>query len=133
MSTLKTTLTGYLVYRGRTGHWSYLLHRITGLGTLLFLAIHILDTAVVHFNPTLYMEVIGIYRTTLVGLLEIGLVFCVLFHGVNGVRIAIFDLFAPHAWTIPTQQKITLWTLAVTLVIWIPAVVIMVGHMLGKG
>jgi len=133
MSTLKTTLTGYLGYRGRTGHWSFLLHRITGLGTLLFLAIHILDTAMVHFNPTLYMEVIGIYRTTLVGIMEIGLVFCVLFHGMNGLRIAIFDLFTPRNWTIPSQQKITLWTLAATLVIWIPAVVIMVGHMLAGG
>lgn len=35
-------------YRGGSGHWSYLLHRVTGVGVLLFLAIHIVDTAL---NP----------------------------------------------------------------------------------
>ncbi len=37
MSSLKTTLSGYAGYRGREGHYSFLLHRITGLGTALFL------------------------------------------------------------------------------------------------
>jgi succinate dehydrogenase / fumarate reductase cytochrome b subunit len=51
MSTLKTTLTGYLKYRGREGQWSFMLHRITGLGTLLFLSIHILDMAAFYWSP----------------------------------------------------------------------------------
>ncbi len=31
IATLRTTLVGYARYRGREGHISYLLHRITGL------------------------------------------------------------------------------------------------------
>lgn len=130
MSTLKTALRGYATYRGRSGHWSFVLHRITGLGTLLFLAIHILDTALVHFSPTLYMEAIGIYRSTLFGFGELALVFCVLFHGANGLRIAFYDMFAPKNWTIPTQQKAILWTLVVTLVIYLPAAAVMVRNLL---
>ncbi len=133
MSTVKTTLTGYLSYQGRQGHWSFLLHRITGLGTLLFLGIHILDTATVYLAPNLYTDVIGVYRTTLFGIGEIALVFCVLFHGVNGLRIAFYDLFAPKQWAIPTQQKATLVELVITLLIWIPAAAIMVSRMLPKG
>jgi succinate dehydrogenase cytochrome b subunit len=130
MSTVKTTLTGYLRYQGRQGHWSFLLHRVTGLGTLLFLTIHILDTATVYLAPTLYQDVINIYRSTIFGLGEIALVFCVLFHGVNGLRIAFYDLFAPKQWVIPTQQKAILYELVVTLLIWIPAAAIMVRNLL---
>ena len=87
-SSLKTTVKGYIGYRGREGQLSFLLHRVTGLGVLLFLAIHIVDTAFVYFAPQLYEEVLGLYRTTLFGVGELGLVFCLFFHGVNGVRIA---------------------------------------------
>jgi succinate dehydrogenase / fumarate reductase, cytochrome b subunit len=121
MSAIKTTLTGYLGYRGREGHWSFLLHRITGLGTGLFLTLHIIDTALVYFAPSLYQDVINLYRSTLFSLGEIALMFCVFFHGVNGLRVAYYDLFAPKNWSIPTQRKASLWTLIISLVLWVPA------------
>jgi succinate dehydrogenase / fumarate reductase cytochrome b subunit len=130
MSSLKTTLTGYMRYQGQQGHISFLLHRITGLGTLLFLTIHILDTAVIAFNPALYMDVINIYRSTTFGILEIGLVFCVLFHGANGLRIAFFDMFAPKSWSKPTERASMLWTLAATAVFFIPAAFLMIRNLL---
>src|SRR5512146_2042730 len=128
MSTLRTTLTGYALYKGREGQWSFLLHRLTGLGTLLFLSIHILDTATVYFFPNLYPEAIGIYRTTLFGIGEIALIFSVFYHGVNGLRIAFFDMFAPKGWTIPSERTSILWTLGITLVIFLPAAFIMVRN-----
>jgi succinate dehydrogenase / fumarate reductase, cytochrome b subunit len=131
MSSFKTALTGYSQYRGRQGHISFLMHRITGLGTLLFLAIHILDTATIAFNPSLYMDVIAIYRSIVFGILEIGLVFCVLFHGANGLRIAFFDLLAPKSWNIPSERASFFWTLGAALVFFIPAVILMVQNMLG--
>ncbi len=126
MSSIKTTATGYVGYRGREGQLSFLLHRITGLGTLLFLAIHILDTATVYFIPSLYPEAINIYRSTLFGLGEIALVFCVFYHGVNGLRIAYLDMFKPEQWQIGVQRSSVRWTLLVTLVLWLPAT----GYML---
>ncbi len=130
MSSLVTTLSGYLGYRGREGHWSFLLHRITGLGTGLFLTIHILDTSFVYFAPSLYMEAIKIYQSTLAGLGEIVLVFCVLFHGVNGLRIAYFDMFAPKNWAIPSERKAFWWTLGISLGLWIPASGVMLFNLL---
>lgn len=130
MSTLRTTLTGYAQYRGREGQVSFLLHRLTGLGTLLFLAIHILDTATVYFYPSLYADAIGIYRTTLFGLGEMVLLFCVFYHGVNGLRIAFFDMIASKYWQIPTARKTALWTLGISIVIWLPAAVIMGRNLL---
>lgn len=126
MSYVKTTLTGYAGYRGREGHWAFLLHRITGLGVVLFLAIHIVDTSFVYFAPNLYEEVLKVYQSTIFGLGEIALVFCLFFHGVNGLRIAYLDLFAPKGWTIEKSRKSAYITLAATLVLWVPSA----GYML---
>jgi succinate dehydrogenase / fumarate reductase, cytochrome b subunit len=130
MSSIRTTLTGYVGYRGREGQWSFLLHRITGLGTGLFLTIHILDTALVYFLPSAYVDVLAIYRSTIFGLGEIVLTFCVIYHGLNGLRIAYFDMLKPKLWAVPTQRKFAWWTLAVSLVLWVPAGVWMLVRML---
>lgn len=130
MASLKATLTGYARYRGREGHWAFLLHRITGLGTGLFLTIHILDTALVYLAPRLYIEVIDLYQTTLFGIGEIFLVFCVLFHGVNGLRIAAFDMFRQKNWNIPTARGSARLTLIISLTLWLPAAVIMIRNLL---
>ncbi|HVN53336.1 MAG TPA: hypothetical protein VMT46_03320 [Anaerolineaceae bacterium] len=130
MSSLRTAFTGYANYRGREGHWSFLLHRLTGLGTLLFLTVHILDTATVYFFPSLYPEAIKIYQSTLFGIGEMALIFSVFYHGVNGLRIAFFDMFAPRGWTIPSERMSVLWTLGITLVIFLPAAFIMGRNLL---
>jgi succinate dehydrogenase / fumarate reductase cytochrome b subunit len=130
MSGIRTTLTGYVGYRGREGHWSFLLHRITGLGTGLFLLIHIIDIALVYFAPAAFMDVIRLYQSTLFGIGEIALVFCVLFHGVNGLRIAFFDMVSPKNWAIASQRRSTWWTLGISLVLWVPAAGVMVYNLL---
>jgi succinate dehydrogenase / fumarate reductase cytochrome b subunit len=130
MSSLRTALTGYARYRGKHGQISFLLHRITGLGTLLFLALHILDTFSISINTGFYMEVIGFYRSTFFGILEIVLVFCVLYHGANGLRLAIFDMFAPKSWNIPTERASLYWTLGLTAVFFIPAAYLMIRNLL---
>jgi succinate dehydrogenase / fumarate reductase cytochrome b subunit len=120
MSSLRATLDGGLRYRGREGQLSYLLHRLSGLGTLLFLTIHILDTATVYFAPDLYQHAIAIYRSTPFMLGEIVLVFLVIFHGTNGLRIALFDLF-PRLWRRGPQKRSVAWVLAVSILLWLPA------------
>jgi len=130
MSSIKTTLSGYAGYRGREGHWSFLLHRITGVGIVLFLTIHIIDIALVYFHPAGFMEVLELYQTTLFGIGEIALVFSVFFHGVNGLRIAYFDMFKPQNWTIETQRKSSWITLAIAVVLWLPATFVMVRNIL---
>ena len=133
MSTVRTALTGYVSYRGREGHYMYLLHRLTGLGTLAFLAIHILDTATVYFIPDLYKEAIALYRNPLFMLGEIGLVFCLFFHGLNGLRIAIFDLFKPEWWEPKTAYRTAIGVLVASVIMWLPAAAIMAYNLLRHG
>ena len=129
-SSLKNTATGYLTYKGMEGHYAFLLHRLTGLGTLLFLIIHILDTATVYYFPSLYEHAIALYRSTPFMIGEIGLVFSVIFHGVNGVRIALTDLYFEKQWVIKAQQKGVRNTLIASVLLWIPAALIMMNSLL---
>lgn len=129
-SSLKTTLSGYLTYRGQEGHFSFLLHRLTGLGILLFLIIHIVDTSFVYFAPELYGHVMELYRSTPFMIGEIGLVFAVIFHGVNGLRVAYYDLRKPKGWNIPGQRKSVRMTLIISVVLWLPAAFWMAYKML---
>ena len=121
MASLKTALSGYAGYRGREGQWAFMLHRITGLGVVLFLLIHILDTSFVYFAPQLYEEVLKVYQSTLFGFGEMALVFCLFFHGVNGLRIAYLDMFASKNWTIEKTRQSARTALIVALVMWVPA------------
>ena len=47
-------VTGYINYRGGAGHLAFVMHRVSGLGTLLFLSMHILLESTAHFAPPLY-------------------------------------------------------------------------------
>jgi succinate dehydrogenase / fumarate reductase cytochrome b subunit len=125
MATLKTAVTGYLKYRGREGQISFLLHRITGLGTLFFLVIHIVDMAAFYWSPEFFEDALALYRTPLFGVLEIALVFCVFFHGANGLRIAIVDMFMPSKWAISAERNAARWTFAIALILWAPAALYM--------
>jgi succinate dehydrogenase cytochrome b556 subunit len=114
-----------LLYRGREGHLSYIGHRLAGLGTLLFLGIHIVDTSTVYFGkllgaPDLYSHAIDIYRSTPFMLGEILLVAAVLFHGVNGLKIILYDAF-PYWWKKDFERQ-AFWKVAViTFLLWVPA------------
>ncbi len=129
-SSLKNTAIGYLSYKGMEGHYAFLLHRLTGLGTLLFLAIHIVDTAFVYYFPSLYEHAIELYRSTPFMIGEIFLVFSVIFHGINGLRIALIDLYFEKKWVIKAQQRGVRLTLIASTILWLPAAFIMARSML---
>nr|WP_085128073.1 succinate dehydrogenase, cytochrome b556 subunit [Mycolicibacter engbaekii] len=81
------------LYKGDPGMWAFALHRITGATIFFFLFVHVLDTALVRVSPQAYSEVIATYKTPLVGLMELGLVAAVLFHGLNGIRLILIDFW----------------------------------------
>lgn len=82
-----------LVYRGREGQGAYLVHRVAGLGVLLFLALHIFDIFVVAFGPEVYNRLLFIYKGHLPRLFEVALAFALLYHALNGLRIIVQDFY----------------------------------------
>ncbi|KAA8967389.1 succinate dehydrogenase, cytochrome b556 subunit [Mycobacterium sp.] len=116
------------VYRGDPGMWSWVLHRITGTAIFFFLFVHVLDTALVRVSPQAYDEVVAIYQTPIVGLMELGLVAAVLYHALNGVRVILIDFWAQG----PRYQRVMLATVAAAwLVVTVPATVVLAIHLAG--
>jgi len=81
------------IYRGREGMISWALHRITGLGVLLFLFIHIADIYIVRYGAEAFNDVLFIYHNPIFRLMEIGLVAAVYFHAFNGIRVILIDFW----------------------------------------
>ncbi|WP_082949049.1 succinate dehydrogenase, cytochrome b556 subunit [Mycobacterium sp. 1274756.6] len=116
------------LYRGDPGMWSWVLHRITGATIFFFLFVHVLDTAVVRVSPQIYNQVIDTYKTPLVGLMELGLVAAVLYHGLNGVRVILIDFWEEG----PRHQRTMLWVIAALwLLVMVPVIVVIAIHMIG--
>jgi succinate dehydrogenase / fumarate reductase cytochrome b subunit len=115
----RTVIRGTL-YRGHEGMWSWVLHRITGVGMYFFLLVHVLDTATVRIDPELYNVVMEAYKTPIMGLGEAGLVAAIVFHAFNGLRIILVDM---TRWAVRHQRALfygvlVLWT--VVMVAFLP-------------
>src|SRR5688500_18902591 len=80
------------VYRGKSGQWAFVLHRITGFLVFFFLLLHIVDVSLIT-RPELYDEVHAVYGNVLLRLFEVGLLAALLFHSLNGLRIVLVDFF----------------------------------------
>ncbi len=111
-----------LSYRGREAYWAWLLHRLSGVGVMLFLFLHVLDTSLVLFGPEAYEMFVFLYRAPLFRVLEVGLAASVLFHGLNGVRIIVIDFVADAA---PLQRPLVYATWTAFLVLFLPAAFLM--------
>ena len=127
MGTLFTTIRETLRYKGREGQWLWVMHRISGLGILFYLIIHVYDMSLAYFNVPVHEEMIALFKTPLFSVLELALAGLLIFHAVNGVRVAILDL-RPELWA--NQQKVTRLSLIVTAVIAAPTIIIMVIYTL---
>lgn len=127
MSSLVLTVKETLRYRGAIGQWSWVLHRLTGIGVVLFLALHVIDTSWAVFYPDLYVKAIAAYQSPVFTIGEFGLVFAVVYHAFNGLRIAIFDN-KPELWKYQSQAAIGV--LVLTLLVLAPVFLGMMGHVI---
>lgn len=80
------------VYRGRSGQWAFITHRITGFLVFCFLLLHIVDVSLIA-RPDLYNEIHALYGNVLLRLFEVGLLFALVYHSLNGLRIVMVDFF----------------------------------------
>ncbi|WP_084500336.1 succinate dehydrogenase, cytochrome b556 subunit [Brevibacterium album] len=107
------------LYRGREGMWSWVAHRVTGVGIFFFLLVHVLDTALVRVSPEAYNAVIDTYKTPFMAFGEVILVAAIAFHAFNGLRVIAVDFFKGG----PANQKKLFWG---AMVLWL---VIMVAFL----
>lgn len=91
MAALIQTATSVLRYRGGAGQWAWAIHRAAGLGVLAFLLLHILDIFLAAFGPGIFDELLFIYKAWPFRILEVALLFGLLYHALNGLRIILAD------------------------------------------
>ena len=119
----------WLAYRGGSGYLLWALHRVTGLGVLLFLALHIVDIFLLAFGPEAFEHLLVLYTSPPGRLMEIFLLFGVLFHAVNGFRIIVQDLFT-KSWESRLHDRLVTVQLVVFFLLFLPAAWVMVGAFL---
>ncbi|MFW5829931.1 MAG: succinate dehydrogenase, cytochrome b556 subunit [Planctomycetota bacterium] len=79
-------------YRWFTGSLAYVLHRVSGLGLLVFLFFHILSVMkATASDPAAYDLMIRRMQEPDFKLGEIALLAALLFHGLNGIRLLLVD------------------------------------------
>lgn len=105
------------VYRGKSGQWAFVMHRITGFLVFMFLLLHVVDVSLVNASPKLYNEVHDLYGNVLLRLFEVGLLGALLFHAFNGLRIVMIDFFPGAIRSEKTMFSIVVFaTVVLTLV-----------------
>ncbi|HLG63224.1 MAG TPA: succinate dehydrogenase, cytochrome b556 subunit [Ktedonosporobacter sp.] len=105
------------MYKGQSGMWSWLLHRVTGLGLLLFLFIHIVDVSLLGFGPQVYDNGILLFDSFIVRLLSLALFGAVFLHGFNGIRIMLVDFWSKG---VRYQKVMFAIVMVLTIVLFIP-------------
>ncbi|ACU53157.1 succinate dehydrogenase, cytochrome b556 subunit [Acidimicrobium ferrooxidans DSM 10331] len=80
------------MYRGKTGQWAFILHRVTGFLVFMFILLHIVDVATLN-DPHVYEQIHQLYGNIFLRLFEVGLLFALLYHALNGLRVIMIDFF----------------------------------------
>lgn len=105
------------IYKGRTGMWLYLFHRITGVALFGYLLLHIISTALILLGPEVYEGAEAIYKNFYFRLGEVGLMAAVLAHAINGLRIIAVDLWSKGS---DYQKILNYAALVIFFIIFIP-------------
>ena len=103
-------------YRIRTGMFAWLMHRLTGVGLVVYLIIHIWGLKSLS-DPETFNALIAKYHSPIFKVGEFGLLVAVAYHAMNGLRIVLIDFLG---WS-PKQKR-----LFVTLGV-VTAIIILVG------
>jgi succinate dehydrogenase / fumarate reductase, cytochrome b subunit len=82
---------------GELGRAAFIAHRLTGFAIFAFLSLHILDVGLYSISHRLYDDVQRLYGSAPLRVFECGLLFAILFHTGNGLRLLAVDLFTTSA------------------------------------
>ncbi len=82
------------IRRRKLGMWAYALNRITGIGLVVYLYLHLAVLSLLTRGPGSWNAFVSLARSPYVLALEVILIAGVLIHGLNGLRVALtgFDV-----------------------------------------
>jgi succinate dehydrogenase / fumarate reductase, cytochrome b subunit len=77
------------VRRGAVGHWAFSLNRVTGLGLVFYLYLHLAVMSMLLRGEAAWHGFLRLATTPAFLGLDVVLIFGLLFHGLNGLRVAL--------------------------------------------
>jgi succinate dehydrogenase / fumarate reductase cytochrome b subunit len=110
-------------YRVSWAQLAWFGHRASGLGVLLYLFMHIVETSMVLFGPEVYNAAVGIFKNLPARLGEVVLMAAVVYHALNGLRVIAMD-FWPSLTVY--YRPLTYGVIAATLIAMVPLGIIMI-------
>jgi succinate dehydrogenase / fumarate reductase cytochrome b subunit len=78
--------------RAEADRWAFYAHRLTGFAIFGFLMLHLMDVGLYAVSRHRYDDVHRIYGSVVLRVFECGLLFAILFHTFNGLRLLGIDL-----------------------------------------
>jgi succinate dehydrogenase / fumarate reductase cytochrome b subunit len=77
------------VRRRKIGMWAYTLNRITGIGLVVYLYLHLVVLSILLRGPAAWDSFVAVARSPFMLGLDVLLLAGILIHGLNGLRIAL--------------------------------------------
>jgi succinate dehydrogenase / fumarate reductase cytochrome b subunit len=109
-------------YRVSWAQLAWFGHRLSGLGVLLYLFMHIVETSTVLLGPDVYNATLGFFRNPVIRAGEILLMAALVYHSLNGLKIILIDFVpAATAW----YRPLTYGVVIATVVAMVPMSVVM--------
>ena len=111
-------------YRVSWAQLAWFGHRMSGIGILVYLFIHIVETSTVTLGPDVYDATLGLFRNLPVRLGEIVLMAALVYHSLNGLKVILLDFFpATTTW----YRPLTFGVVIATLTAMIPLSILMLA------
>ncbi|MCX7838877.1 MAG: succinate dehydrogenase, cytochrome b556 subunit [Anaerolineae bacterium] len=122
------SLNKHKLYPGRgLGMWAFWLHRLTGLAIAGYLLIHILVISTVVGGAENFNAAMKFFKAPLFILLEMGLIAVILIHGLNGIRIILFDL----GYGVKNQKQIFIALMLLAIIPFVIGFAVALPHIIG--
>jgi succinate dehydrogenase / fumarate reductase cytochrome b subunit len=96
------------VRKRRSGSWAFALNRLTGIGLTVYLFLHLVILSILLGGEAGWDQFITLARSPLFLTMDVILLFGFLFHGLNGIRVALVGLGISAK-----QQQALFWVVAI--------------------
>ena len=122
----RVTLPSALRYRGGWPYVSWLLHRISGIGIVVFVSMHVLAAFFLYGVGGVTGQVADALTSFYVALpMQIFILFAILYHAMHGLRVVILDMF-PALWEHNREAMWVQWALFLPMFL-LPAALMIMG------
>ncbi|RPI30760.1 MAG: succinate dehydrogenase, cytochrome b556 subunit [Chloroflexota bacterium] len=111
-NSLKKSPGWFDVRRRSAGMWAFVLNRVTAIGLVVYLFIHLVVLSSLARGPQAYDDFIELVKSPLFIFSELLVVIGGLYHGLNGLRIALTSFGV----AVPYQRQLFYVFLAITII-----------------